>query len=260
MPPIARSQREPLVLLHPLAMSAHVWDAVTPWLEPHHDVIALTALGHRGGAAATHRPVTVRELVDHTERTLDAHGLDRPHIAGNSLGGWMAIELARRGRAQTVCALSPAGTWTAGTAEQTDGVRKIRRAIRNARLGRALPMSALLRSATVRRTVLRDAANHGEHLTAMQALEATRNLLACTVAEDILTTSEELAPLDPPPCPITIAWSADDALLPVDVNGATARQRVPRARFVVLADVGHVPIIDDPQKVARTIRQVTQAG
>jgi pimeloyl-ACP methyl ester carboxylesterase len=108
--------------------------------------------------------------------------------------------------------------------------------------------------------VLREAANHGEHLTAMQALEATRDLLACTVAEDILTTSEELAPLDPPPCPITIAWSADDALLPVDVNGATARQRVPRARFVVLADVGHVPIIDDPQKVARTIRQVTQAG
>jgi pimeloyl-ACP methyl ester carboxylesterase len=84
---IARSPRDPLVLLHPLAMSARVWDAVTPWLEPFHDVVALTALGHRGGAAATQRPVTVRELVDHTERALDAHGLDRPHIAGNSLGG-----------------------------------------------------------------------------------------------------------------------------------------------------------------------------
>jgi pimeloyl-ACP methyl ester carboxylesterase len=260
MPPIARSQREPLVLLHPLATSARVWDTVTPRLEPHHDVIALTALGHRGGAPATHRPVTVRELVDHAERALDAHGLERPHIAGNSLGGWMAIELARRGRARTVCALSPAGTWTAGTPEQTDGVRKIRRAFRNARLGRALPMSSLLRSATARRMVLRDAANHRERLTATQALEATRDLLACSVAEDILTTVEELAPLDPPPCPITIAWSADDALRPVDVNGAIARQRVPNARFVVLADVGHVPMIDDPQSVARTVLQTTEAG
>ena len=138
-------------------------------------------------------------------------------------------------------------------------MRKLRRAIRTARLGRALPMSLLLRSATVRRMVLRDAANHGEHLTATQALEATRDLLACTVADDILTTNEELAPLDPPPCPITIAWSGDDALLPVDVNGATARQRVPHARFTVLVGVGHVPMIDDPQNVARTILQATEA-
>jgi hypothetical protein len=94
----------------------------------------------------------------------------------------MAIELARRGRARTVSALSPAGTWTAGTAEQTDSVRKLRRTIRTARLGRMLPMSALLLSARVRRMVLRDAANHGEHLTATQALQATRDLLACTVA------------------------------------------------------------------------------
>jgi pimeloyl-ACP methyl ester carboxylesterase len=260
MPSNARSRGEQLVLLHPLGMSARVWDAVTPWLEPHLDVVALTALGHRGGVAATQRPVAVRELVDHTERALDALGLDRPHIAGNSLGGWMAIELARRGRARTVCALSPAGTWTARTAEQTDSVRKLRRAIRTARLGRALPMSVLLRSATARRMVLRDAANHGEHLTATQALEATRDLLACTVADDLLTTSEELAPLDPPPCPITIAWSGDDALLPVDINGAIARHRVPHARFEVLAGLGHVPMIDDPHKVARTILQATEAG
>src|SRR5215217_6576332 len=153
MPSIARSQREPLVLLHPLAMSARVWDAVTPWLESHHDVVALTALGHRGGVAATQRPVTVRALVDHTERALDEHGLDRPHLAGNSLGGWIAIELARRGRARTVCALSPAGTWVAGTPQQTDGVRKLRSSIRAARLGRALPMSLLLRSPAVRRMV-----------------------------------------------------------------------------------------------------------
>jgi pimeloyl-ACP methyl ester carboxylesterase len=172
----------------------------------------------------------------------------------------MAIELARRGRARTVCALSPAGTWTAGTAEQTDSVRKLRRTIRTARLGRMLPMSALLLSARVRRMVLRDAANHGEHLTATQALQATRDLLACTVAQDILTTSEELSLLDPPPCPTTIAWSGDDALLPVDINGAIARHRVPHAHFAVLPGVGHVPMIDDPQNVVRTILQTTEAG
>ena len=95
------------MLLHALGMSARVWDDVRPLLEPHHEVIALTALGHRGGAKPVHRPARVGDMVDDAERSLDELGLERPHIAGNSIGGWMAIELARRGRARTACALSP---------------------------------------------------------------------------------------------------------------------------------------------------------
>jgi pimeloyl-ACP methyl ester carboxylesterase len=252
---------EPLVLLHPLGMSARVWDGLRPLLEPHHEVVALTTLGHRGGAAASsHRRVTISDLVDDVERALDRRALGCPHIAGNSLGGWMAIELARRGRARTVCALSPAGSWTAGTAEQTVGVRKIRRAILMARLGRALPMGLLLRSGLVRRLVMRDVAVHGDRLTVAQAIEAMRDLLGCAVAEDILSTNEEIAPLHPVPCPTTLAWASDDALLPVEVNGAVARLRLPQAYFVVLAGVGHVPMIDDPESVARRILQTTGAG
>src|SRR4051794_25539028 len=220
---------EPLILLHPLGMSPRVWDGVRPLLEPHHDVVALTTLGHRRGAAPSQRPVKVSDLVDDVERALDERALERPHIAGNSLGGWMAIELARRGRARTVCALSPAGSWTAGTAEQTVGARKIRRGILRARLGRALPMGLLMRSAVVRRLVLRDVAVHGHRLTAAEAIESTRDLLACAVADDVLSTKEEIAPLDPVPCPITLAWASDDALLPVEVNGAVARRRLPQA-------------------------------
>src|SRR3954470_8623037 len=239
-------------------MSVRVWDDVRPMLELHHDVVALTSLGHRGGAGAKRRPVTVRDLVDDAERALDLRGLERPHVAGNSLGGWMAIELARRGRARTVCALSPAGSWTAGTEEQTAGVRKIRRAFRLARLS-PLPTTVLMRSALARRLTLRDVACHGDRLTPAQAVEATRDLLGCPVLDDLLRTEEEIAPLDPLPCPITLAWSGDDAILPVAVNGAVARARLPQARFVVLAGVGHVSMIDDPERVARTILETTGA-
>jgi pimeloyl-ACP methyl ester carboxylesterase len=238
-------------------MSLRVWEGVRPLLEPHHELVALTTLGHRGGTAPTRRPVKVRDLVDEAERELDARSLERPHIAGNSLGGWMAIELARRGRARTVCALSPAGSWTAGTVEQMASVRKIRRSIRMARLGRALPMPLLVRLAVVRRLVLRDVAAHGDRLNAAQTTEATRDLLGCVVAEDMLSTNEEIEPLDPLPCPITLAWAGDDKLLPVEINGAVARGRIPLARFVELPGVGHVPMIDDPERVARTILRTT---
>lgn len=253
------ADREPLVLLHGLGMSARVWDGLRPLLAPHHQVFAFTALGHRGGAAAWHRPVKVQDLVDHAEREFDQHGLDRPHIAGNSIGGWMAIELARRGRAGSVCALSPAGSWTAGTPEQTAGVAKIRRAAWSAKLGRPLPQQLMMRSALARRLALRDVAQHGDHLTPEQAVETTKDLLGCAVLDDILTTGEQIAPLDPLPCPITLAWSGEDKLLPVGVNGAVARARLPQAAFVTLPSLGHVPMIDDPQTVAQTILRTTGA-
>jgi pimeloyl-ACP methyl ester carboxylesterase len=254
---ITTTDKEPLVLLHALGMSPRVWEGARPLLEPHHEVIALTTLGHRGRATPSRRPLKVGDLVDDVERAFDARGLERPHIAGNSLGGWMAIELARRDRARTVCALSPAGSWTAGTVEQTAGVRKIRRSIRLARFGRALPMPLLWRLAIARRVTLRDIAEHGDRVTAEQTAEATRDLLGCVVADDMLATDEEIRPLDPLPCPITLAWAGDDKLLPPERNGAVARERMPRARYVELAGVGHVAMIDDPEGVARAILRVT---
>jgi pimeloyl-ACP methyl ester carboxylesterase len=247
---------EPLLLLHGLGMSARAWDDVRPLLTREHAVLTPTAAGHRGGSTPDHRPVTVRDLVDDVERLLDAHGIDRAHVAGNSLGGWMAIELARRDRAESVCALSPAGSWTAGTVEQTAGVRRIRRMIWAARLGRAVP---LMRFAGVRRLALRDVAEHGDRLSAAQAMDGARDLLECVVADELLTTNEQLEPLDPLPCPVTLAWAADDAILPLAVNGAVARARLPQARFVVLPGVGHVPMIDDPGAVARVILETTAA-
>jgi pimeloyl-ACP methyl ester carboxylesterase len=197
-------------------------------------------------------------VVDDAERTLDEHNLERPHITGNSLGGWVALELARRGRARSVCALSPAGFWTAGTADQTDSVRKLRRTILSARLGRLLPMSVLLRAPVVRRLVLRDVAEHGDQLSAPQVIEAVKDLLGCAIADDIFGSDEEIAPLDPSPWPITLAWSSQDRILPPGVNGAVARARVPEATFLLLTGCGHVPMIDDPAAVAETIlRSVT---
>ncbi|HUO36911.1 MAG TPA: alpha/beta fold hydrolase [Mycobacterium sp.] len=70
-------------------------------------VYAPTLLGHRGGPVAQRRPAALTDVIDAAELYLDEQGLDRPHLAGNSMGGGVAIELARRGRAATVCALSP---------------------------------------------------------------------------------------------------------------------------------------------------------
>src|SRR4051794_1924204 len=170
-------------------MSARVWDGVRPLLETRFRLLVPTALGHRGGAVPRRRPVRVADVVDDAERALDELGMDRVHAAGNSMGGWMAIELARRGRAATATAFAPAGVWTPGGPGQPSGVGRARRAMRATRLPRRVA-PVLMRSATVRRVALRDGAVHGERLTPRQALEAGDDLLGCEAADDVLATPE----------------------------------------------------------------------
>lgn len=247
-----------LLLLHGVTSSAAAWDDVIPHLSTHFDLVVPSAMGHRGGTKPAPGRVTVSALVDDVERLLDARGLNTVHIAGNSLGGWMAIELARRGRARSVCALSPAGFWESGTQHQAPAARSLLRTVRLASLTRHVA-PPLLHVPLMRRLTMRDIAEHPERLTPAQAIQAMRDVVGCVAAQDLLSTTESVAPLDPPPCPITLAWSEKDRIFPPAVNGAIARERIPAARYIVLASVGHVPMIDDPKLCADTILAATQA-
>lgn len=256
------SEKSPLVLLHGILMSGNGWQDVVPLLSDQHRVHTFTTAGHRGGSPAPPRPATVSDLVDDAERYLDAHGLERPHVVGLSLGGWMAIELARRGRAATVCAFAPAGFWSSGDSAQAHVLKQIHKFVAIGRVARPLrPMVAVaMKSATVRRLGLRDAACHADRITTAQSVSAIDDIIGCTVdVDDFLGSGEQIAPLDPLPCPVTIAWSGNDAIVPVPLCDPIARRRVPQALFTTLPGVGHVPMVDDPALVARTILTVTGA-
>jgi pimeloyl-ACP methyl ester carboxylesterase len=118
----------------------------------------------------------------------------------------------------------------------------------------------LARSKRLRHWILRDIAVHGERVSPAELLALADDTIGCEIVEDLLATDAQLAPLDPPPCPVTLAWSGQDRLFPVDVYGSHARELIPRASFIVLDDVGHVPMLDDPQLVAQTILAVTAAN
>ena len=104
---------EPLVLLHGFTGTWRVWLPVMPKLAERFDVFAPTLGGHCG-ADPWQEGVepTVATLADAAEAELDNAGIETAHIAGNSLGGWLALELAKRGRARSVVCLSPAGGWS----------------------------------------------------------------------------------------------------------------------------------------------------
>ena len=110
--PIHLGSGEPMLLLHPFIMSQNVWKNVAPRIAEtgRYEVFAPTMRGHNGGTRG-HVFLGSALLADDVERRLDALGWDTAHIVGNSLGGWVAFELERRGRARTLTAIAPAGGW-----------------------------------------------------------------------------------------------------------------------------------------------------
>src|SRR5436305_2736547 len=103
----------PMLCLHGFMDTWRTWELVLPMLERRHDVLAITLPGHAGGPPLEGNVVT-EPFVDAVERMLDAAGLEIVHLVGNSLGGYVAFQLAARGRAATVVAFAPAGGWVQG--------------------------------------------------------------------------------------------------------------------------------------------------
>ena len=102
-----------MVLLHPFMMSQNVWKQVAPLIAEtgRYEVFAPTMPGHNGGVKGRFFLDTA-EMADDVERRMDALGWETAHIVGNSLGGWVAFELERRGRARTLTGIAPAGGWS----------------------------------------------------------------------------------------------------------------------------------------------------
>lgn len=201
------------------------------------------------------RPVTMWDVIDESERYLDERGLDRPHLAGHSMGGFVALELARRGRAASVCAFSPGGLWSDDLRAQV--AKRLQRQFALGRLTRPI-IPFLMKSPGTRRRALTDSTLHGDRLSYKRAIEITEVSLDCTIIGDLFNNADEqVAPMDPLPCPITIAWAEKDRILPVELCEAITRDRLPGATFTILPGLPHTPTIDDPELVARTILAVT---
>jgi pimeloyl-ACP methyl ester carboxylesterase len=123
---------------------------------------------------------------DTAEEYFSEHGLQRPHLVGNSTGGFVALELARRGRATTVCALSPAGFWPTADDSKARAANKVRRIATMCRA--AIPVGPLMfKSATVRRLSLRflNTASHGDRLAAARLIELCQDVAGCTVTNEV---------------------------------------------------------------------------
>ena len=238
----------PLVLLHPLGADRHVWDPVVPRLAQRRTVIAMDLPGFGQSPPLSGVAPTPRALADAITQAVGRLGLQRPHVAGNSLGGWVALELGLSGEATSVAAIAPAGLWPAPLVPKPSLGHWLARAL--------LPLArAMVRSAAGRRTLLGGSMAHPERVDAGDAVHLVTAYAHAPgfVAVNRAMRAGRFPSLAEIRCPVTLGWPDGDRLvarpatLPVDIES------------VVLRDAGHIPMWDAPDAVADLLLRASGA-
>jgi pimeloyl-ACP methyl ester carboxylesterase len=245
----------PLVLLHGFLDSWRTWELVRPALERRHHVLATTLAGHAGGPAIEGE-IGERPIVDAVERAMDEAGFETAHVAGNSLGGYVALQLAARGRAESIVALAPVGGWAKGDESYKELLRFQAEMHRQVKLA-APQAEAMLASPAGRRRATQYLAVNFEHipaeLIAQQMLAVASAPAALALIDYALHTDWSIDP-EKIACPVRIVWGTEDRLLPWPSAAARYREEwLPHADWVVLDGVGHCPQLDVPLETAALI-------
>ena len=244
----------PIVLVHGIGGSWRNWLPVIPALERRHEVLAVGLLGHHPSRPFGEgvRP-SVSTLVDGLEQELDEAGFDRVHLVGNSLGGWIVLELAKRGRALSVVALSPGGGFRPGSL--VSDLTAVRLALEHRVTRRFIAPRAerLVSRPRLRRLLLSGAFARPEHLSAPEAALLLRSFAGATAFEPLLRSMKgdgALTGLERIGAPVLLAWGTHDAVLPMRAFAPMLRDGIPGVEFRELRGLGHVPMVDDPDLVA----------
>lgn len=239
-----------LVLVHGVVHRRQAWNSVLDLLTPYRTVVTVDLPGHGETAALAHSDQGISAaLFDEVQAFVEsvARPGTRAHIAGNSLGGYLALGLAARGVVASATALSPAGFWNS----PTDQARSMMtfKALRLLARGMGSHAPAALRYKAIRYPALSAFFAHPSRISYESAVVDTASLTTNAMLDTDLTDQFSFPPVSNPPVPVTVAWGSRDLVLPVyqrrNVTGV-----FPHARIIKVPGVGHVPMTDNPELIA----------
>jgi pimeloyl-ACP methyl ester carboxylesterase len=244
---------EPLVLIHGLGATKLVWKPQLRALSERRDVIALDMPGFGDSPQlADGTPPTATAMAESISSFLrEDLGIERAHVAGNSLGGWVALEMAKAGRAASACLLSPAGLWQNPLGPRSLNNRAIAKALR--------PLILLAgRNQGLREGMLRTVVGCPDRVPVTDALQMIRDWIdapgyAASNAEMRRHVFEDPHLVE---VPVTIGWGELDRL----VAPPKPHRRPPGAEFIVLEGCGHTPNWDNPELVTRVLLEASSGA
>jgi len=247
---------EPLLLVHGMGSSHDAWKLITPELSKHHEVIILDLPGHGASKMPGGTRMDPRSLGELVISQMKHWGYDQFHVAGNSLGGWAALEMAAASPQviQSVTGLAPAGLWLVPETE-----RKSLGALSRYMAQTTHPIAPhLLKYRWAKKMGFGMVSPQWESLPLEICIDAAKAMgtsLGYFPAWDAmlgLRFDKEISP----DIPITILFGDTDNTLPAQFS--QERSLVPpHSRWVLLPESGHAPMWDRPAEVVAEILHTT---
>lgn len=253
-----RGSGEPMLLVHGTASWRGVWEPVAPALRKRHRLILVDLPGH--GESADPAPDVAPTPIGYAAALadlLDELGVERVHVAGNSVGGWTALELGKLGRARSIAAVAPAGLWPERNSRWAYGSLWLTRRMTRALAGVALP---ILRN-RVGRTLLMGRDFGRPWRVPGDAAVAAADAFATTRGFDEhlrQTSGARFRDGQRIDVPVTVMYGDREHLIP---KRSRRREELPeQTRWLDLPGCGHIPFWDDPELVAREIAATAAAS
>jgi pimeloyl-ACP methyl ester carboxylesterase len=248
---------EPLLLLHGIGTTRADFTALRPALDGQYEVLAPDLPGHGESAPLTGRP-SIAAVVDALEADLDTLGLGRVHVLGSSLGARLALELAVRGRARSVVAISPPGLGLPPERVYQVAVMGTARVLMRA-MGPFIEVAARFPAG---RALLLTNLRSAPWLSSEAEARAMRAGFAHTPDfwQQLWWTvlADVPAGLDKIDCPVILAQGTVDVMASVQTPRYLAF--IPRSRFQPLVGAGHAPQSDAPHAILRLVHEATTAA
>lgn len=249
---------EPVVLLHGFLMSQTVWHPVAPRLADtgRYEVFAPTMAGHNGGPYAGTWLLSSSVLADHVERQLDRLGWDSAHLVGNSLGGWVAFELERRGRARSVTGIGAAGGWTRWSPVKFEVIGKFIGGMPLLLLARLLGQR-ILQLPLSRRLATLPLSATPSGVSDRQLSGVIEDAAHCPAYFQLLVKSllqPGLLELAQTAVPVQLVLCEKDRVVPPSRFSRHFTDHLPpETRITRLDGVGHVPMFEAPERVTTVL-------
>lgn len=247
----------PLLCLHGIVDTWRTWELVLPALERSHEVLAPTLPGHAGGPPLGSEGFD-DVLVDPIESALDDAGFTTAHMVGNSLGGYIALKLAARGRAESVVALAPAGGRVEDGPSDQELVERFLAMQEQAK--KSVPhVDEIVSTVEGRRAVTQFTTSRFEHIPAELLAHQVVGLARCDLVGTLraLRAGWNVEP-EKIECPVRVVWGVDDRVLPWPSAAARYREEwLPHADWIELEGVGHCPQLDVPTETAALVLEFT---
>jgi pimeloyl-ACP methyl ester carboxylesterase len=248
----------PLVLIHGLGSAATAFKPIIPALSQSFRVITVDLPGHGQSAynkAQAMDPKSLgRAIFDIVE---SEHGIKEFHVAGNSLGGWIALEMAadQPERIESLTGIAPAGLWLKPAAERE---MKEARSYYVARLFRPF-IRIGLNSKLLRWIGFATVSPGWRDLSYETCYEAAHAMLNCPgyfPAWDGMLSRRFDAQVAPTVA-VTILFGDTDNTLPFPIS--QERSLAPaHSSWMVIDNCGHAPMWDYPQLIAKIIKETTE--